>query len=331
MQRTDPNPDEIVRLRALKSLYLLDTPGEERFDRITRLATRVFEVSGAVIALADETRFWFKSKQGVASAQVARLSSLCEHALQEDGVFVVSDTEQDERAAGDPFVQGDAQARFFAGVTLKDREGRRLGVLCILGSKPQAFTVDQQQSLRDLAALAQTEMRLPPSDDRTDGRGLLDAATGVWNHDATIGLLQNQIGSHLVGRSSIAVICMRVKNLEELGAGRRVGTELAMGEVAQFIGRCMRAHDGLGRIDEETFLVLLFNTDEHTMSDNAKRICQAVSANLALGSEVIDLRFGVAGYVPGGPHDAAELVKIASRDLMKPSRLLADFPARIAG
>jgi GGDEF domain-containing protein len=330
MQRTDPTPEEIVRLKALKSLHLLDTPAEERFDRITRLATRIFGVSGAMIALADDTRFWLKSKQGVATEEVSRAISLCEYALHDNGIFSVADATTDERGGGDPFVRGDAEARFFAGVALKDRDGRRLGVICILDSKPRELNVDEQQSLRDLASLAQTEVWQPQREERTDGRGRLDAATGAWNRDATIGLLENQIESHLLGRNSIAVISMRVNNLPELGAGRRVGTELAMGEVAQFIRRCMRSLDGLGRIDEETFLVLLFNTDEHTMSDNAKRICQAVSRSLALGGGLVDLRFGVAGYVPGGVHDATELVKISSRDLMKPSRLQTDFPAQIA-
>jgi diguanylate cyclase (GGDEF)-like protein len=322
---------EIQRLRVLQSLELVDTPGEERFDRITRLAARVFGVAGAVFALADESRFWFKSKQGTALGQAARTASLCEQALHGDDVLVVQDTALDERAKQDPFARGEAQARFFAGVALKDADGRRLGVLCIFDPRPRELGVLDLQSLRDLGALLRTEMFLKSGLQRRDGSGRLDAATGTWNRDGTYELLQNQIRGHLLEHASIAVISMRVDNLHELGAGRPGGSELVMGEVAQIIRRCMRSHDGLGRISEETFLVMLFNTNEHTMSDNARRICHAVASNLVLGSALIDLRFGVSGYVPGGAHDADELVKIASRDLQKPTRLLANFPTRIAG
>lgn len=327
---TDDSP-ESLRLRALHALQLLDTPGEERFDRITRLATRVFGTSGAFFALADETRFWFKSKQGLAVAQTARTISLCEHVLHDDqGLVTLTDATRDPRAAEDPLVRDEPRARFFAAVALKDREGRRLGVFGVFDGQPRELDVEGAQSLRDLAALIQTELRMPSAVDFGDGRGRLDATTGTWNRDGTHELLARQIRGHMIERHSIAVISMRVDNLRELGAERPQGSELVMGEVAQIIRRCMRSQDGLGRIGEETFLVMLFHTDEHTMTDNAKRICRAVASNLVLGSGLVDLRFGVAGYVPGGAHDADELVKIACRDLLKPSRLLADFPTRIA-
>ena len=216
-------------------------------------------------------------------------------------------------------------------MALKDRDGRRLGVFSILDSKPREMSVEELQSLRDLAALVQTEMRFQPATDPREGRGRIDAATGTWNRDGTYSLLQDEIASHLLERHSIAVISMRVNNLDELGAERGGNAELVMGDVAQIIRRCMRSRDGLGRIGDDTFLVMLFHTDEHTMTENAKRICHTVSSNLVLGSALIDLRFGVTGYVPGGAHDANELIKIACRDLLKPSRLLADFPAKIAG
>lgn len=44
-----PTPiDEATRLAALRSLDILDTPPEERFDRLTRLARRLFGVPFAV-------------------------------------------------------------------------------------------------------------------------------------------------------------------------------------------------------------------------------------------------------------------------------------------
>ena len=58
-------PNEEKRLAALRALNILDTPPEERFDRLTRLAQRTFGVPIAVISLLDEKRQWFKSCQGL--------------------------------------------------------------------------------------------------------------------------------------------------------------------------------------------------------------------------------------------------------------------------
>ena len=58
------SPQERERLAALRALHILDTPPEERFDRLTRLATHLFGVPMAFISLVDENRLWFKSRQG---------------------------------------------------------------------------------------------------------------------------------------------------------------------------------------------------------------------------------------------------------------------------
>jgi diguanylate cyclase (GGDEF)-like protein len=325
-------PEEAARVRSLKTLHILDTPAEERFDRITRLALRDFGARGAAIALVDQDRAWLKSKQGLVLASTPAPGSLCEAACSAADVLVVDDCMQDERFRDDALVAGGAPWRFFAGHPLRDREGRRLGALCVLDRAPRELGPDDLQALRDLAALAQTELRVPPGSDRSEGRERLDEATGAWNRAGTLELLQRQIEGHLVEHAAIAVISMRIENLDELGAARQAdGRDLVMAEVAQVIRRCVRAHDAVGRIADDLFLVLLFDTDEHTMSDNARRICTRVSSNLVLGSGLVDIRFGIAGYVPGGPHDAEELVQIATRDLMKAERFLERFPARIAG
>jgi hypothetical protein len=53
--------DEPERLEALRALDVLDTPPEERFDRITRLATRSFGAPIALVSLVDADRQYLKS------------------------------------------------------------------------------------------------------------------------------------------------------------------------------------------------------------------------------------------------------------------------------
>ena len=71
--------DETNRLAQLRSLALLDTDAEERFDRVTRLAQRLFGVPIALVSLVDTDRQWFKSRQGLDVAETPRESSFCAH------------------------------------------------------------------------------------------------------------------------------------------------------------------------------------------------------------------------------------------------------------
>lgn len=81
-------PDnEISRLCTLRSLNLLDTSPEERFDRLTRLAKHLFSVPIALISLVDENRQWFKSCQGLDVHETSRDVSFCGHTILEDEIF----------------------------------------------------------------------------------------------------------------------------------------------------------------------------------------------------------------------------------------------------
>src|SRR5438270_10055720 len=112
--------DEPERLAALQALHVLDTPPEERFDRITRVARRLFGVPIALISLVDARRQWSKSRQGLDLPEAAREVSFCGHAILGDEVFVVPDARQDPRFAANPLVTSEPHVRFYAGQPLRD-------------------------------------------------------------------------------------------------------------------------------------------------------------------------------------------------------------------
>ena len=77
-----PSPsDEERRLAAIRGLGLWETPPEERFDRITSLATRVLRVPKAYISMVDDDREWLKSRIGMPSQQNPRATSFCGHVI----------------------------------------------------------------------------------------------------------------------------------------------------------------------------------------------------------------------------------------------------------
>src|SRR5262249_43596547 len=149
--------DEAARLRALRELGILDSGPEERFDRITRLAQRVFDVPIALVSLVDADRQWFKARQGLDLNETHRDLSFCAHAIHDDSVFVVSDALLDPRFAENPAVTGDLRVRFYAGRPLH-ANGRRVGTLCVVDQRPRHLRDDDVRALDDLAALVEREL-----------------------------------------------------------------------------------------------------------------------------------------------------------------------------
>jgi PAS domain S-box-containing protein len=153
-------PDEAERLQDLRRLAILDTAPEERFDRITRTASRLFDVPIALVSLVDIERQWFKSRVGLADAQTPRRVSFCAHAILRDAPFIIPDAHADERFADNPLVTGPPHVRFYAGVPLRGPTGKRIATLCLIDRKPRTFGQGDVAALVDLAAWAELELNL---------------------------------------------------------------------------------------------------------------------------------------------------------------------------
>lgn len=151
-------PDEEERRRALHRLAMLDTPGEERFDRITRTAARLFGVPIALVSLVDTNRQWFKSCHGLAVRQTPRGISFCGHAILQDQVLQIPDAHLDPRFADNPLVTGEPFIRFYAGQPLKSPDGHRIGTLCLIDRQPRHLADTDLGHLADLAAWAEEEL-----------------------------------------------------------------------------------------------------------------------------------------------------------------------------
>ncbi|WP_371131392.1 PAS domain S-box protein [Rhodoferax sp.] len=152
-------PDnEAQRLRALRARAILDTPDEERFDRLTRLARHLFGTQIALVSLVDAERQWFKSRQGLDACETARDISFCGHAILADGIFEITDARLDPRFADNPLVSGPPHIRFYAGAPLATADGSRIGTLCIIDGQPRTLTAAQRSALRDLADCVEAEI-----------------------------------------------------------------------------------------------------------------------------------------------------------------------------
>ena len=154
-----------ARLDALRSTGLLDTPAEEQYDRLTRLAMNLLNAPVAQISLVDADRQFFKSAHGWdepwASARETPLShSICQHAVDAREPLVIEDARV-HPLVRDSLAVRDLGAVAYAGVPLITRAGHALGTLCVIDRKPRSWTSEQIETLKTLgaAALAQIELR----------------------------------------------------------------------------------------------------------------------------------------------------------------------------
>ncbi|WP_051293528.1 GAF domain-containing protein [Pseudoduganella violaceinigra] len=155
-----PTPsNEAERLAALYALLLLDTPPEERFDKIVEFAAQEFEVPIALISLLDTDRQWFKAAVGLGTTcETGRDISFCGHAIMRAEIMVVEDALLDPRFADNPLVTGAPFIRFYAGAPLILSNGYALGTLCIIDTRPRKLDEMELAILSTLRSLVIQEL-----------------------------------------------------------------------------------------------------------------------------------------------------------------------------
>jgi hypothetical protein len=153
--------EEMKRLEVLNSYFVLDSEGEEAFDRITKLGAKLFDVPICLISLIDLGRQWFLSKVGVEADETARKHSMCAHViLNKYKMLVIPDASKDFRFKDNPAVTDGLKVRFYAGAALVSPEGYKLGTVCVVSPdvRPQGLSSKEQGMLHDLAAMTISSM-----------------------------------------------------------------------------------------------------------------------------------------------------------------------------
>lgn len=151
---------ESQRLGSLAELALMDTPPEERFDRIARLTAATLDVPIVLITFIDDERQYFKARVGTDLTEMPRDLSFCAHALvdAEAGVFSVPDARLDARFFDNPAVVGGPLVQFYAGRLLHAGDGLPVGTLCVFDRAPRVFDQEEMETFNDLGALVVDEI-----------------------------------------------------------------------------------------------------------------------------------------------------------------------------
>ena len=283
-----PKPqNETARLATLRTLRILDTPPEERFDRLTRLARRLFDVPIALVSLIDENRQWFKSCAGLGVRETSRDVSFCGHAILHDDVFTIPDARADIRFHDNPLVTGDPGIRFYAGQPLTVLNGSKLGTLCLIDTRPRELDAEQRGLLRDLAHIAEQEVAAIEL-------ATVDDLTLIANRRGFEALAQHALNvCRRMGRDATLLFFdlddfKRINDTFGHAEGDRALTAFA----AELRG-ALRESDVIGRLGGDEFVALLTDAGEDETRHALDRLRASLAAGDAASSCAYRIRFSV--------------------------------------
>jgi diguanylate cyclase (GGDEF)-like protein len=318
--------NEALRLATLKSLNVLDTPPEERYDRVTRMARRMFGVSTALVSIVDEDRQWFKSKQGLDACETPRSVSFCGHAILGDDIFLIQNALQDERFADNPLVVGDPNIRFYAGCPLRAADGQKIGTLCIIDSEPREFDHDDATALRDLASMVEGELAAL----RTSST---DELTKISNRRGFMQLAQYGLSFCVRNNQPASLAFIDLDGFKPINDnyGHAEG-DLALAAFAEVMRASFRSTDLFARLGGDEFVVLLAGAREDAALKVLDKFGVMLDAYNQKAQRGYNLRFscGVVEFDPAAPLSLDELlaagdakmyaIKAANREMLKLSQ-----------
>lgn len=247
--------NEAERLHALRTLKILDTSHEERFDRVTRMAKRMFNVSISLVSIVDEDRQWFKSKQGLEASETPREISFCGHAINQEGLFIIPDASKDERFFDNPLVTDAPNIRFYAGYPLKIRQGLNIGTLCLIDPRPQGLDEEDQQLLKDLGAMIEQEIQ-------SIQMATLDELTLISNRRGFLTMVEHSLKVCRRNQVPMSFILFDLNKFKAINDtyGHHEG-DFVLTTFAQVMLDSFRDCDVVGRLGGDEFVAMLSDTD----------------------------------------------------------------------
>lgn len=304
--------NEAARLRALRELNLLDTPPSESFNRITRMASQLFNAPIAAVSLSDHDRQWFKSRVGCPLPQLPREQAPCAEVTRASELLVVPDLDSDPRFACSPSRQ--MGARFYAGAPLITADGYCLGAMCVLDTKPREVTTEEIKLLEDLAAMVMAQIELQHA------LGRIDPVSHLPNRNQFREDLED-LARDFEGEARVAVLVdladgfQRKELLRVLGYGFFEDlVKSARGEIEAVLGGQARLyHVGL-----TAFLFLLANLGERKLQAKIAEIHTRLrTVTLSTGVPALtDVAIGISSFRLGEmkPLDAVRTAYAAAQD-----------------
>ena len=296
------------RLAAVRDSGLLDSPPEESFDRLTRLAAKLTSAPVTFVSLVDAGRDFYKSAMGfgepLSTARQLSGRTFCHHALVAKEALILEDVTQLPVFRDVPTVDS-LGIRAYAGIPLKTEEGEVLGSFCAVDFKPRKWTEWEVDILVELAHSTMREIRLRKA--LHDAEGLnqellahvermdgLNRALGEMANTDPLTRLSNrrafdhrlQVELALVARRStpLSLLMLDVDHFKQINDtfGHDAGDKV-LEAIARTLSSNARVIDIVARVGGEEFAVILPNTD----AQNAQQVAERMRLAVAQSSELV--------------------------------------------
>jgi EAL domain-containing protein (putative c-di-GMP-specific phosphodiesterase class I)/GGDEF domain-containing protein len=285
---------EALRLDALRKLDLLDTPPNEAFDRITRMAAQLFKLPVAAVSLTDVDRQWFKSRVGVDRDSMPRHDAPCAEITSTNRMLVIDDLQQSDFYRDSTLAS--TGARFYAGAPLTTRDGHCLGSMCVVGPEPRTISDAERTGLADLASMVMAQIELQHA------IGRIDPVSGIPNRSQFADDLRDLALDRPSGEARLAALVNLASPGQMSSAMRAMGAGF-VDDIVSEAARMLRAALGPAR---KLYHVAPFQFAflAEPGADLA-RFCDWLAAWVALRAETTTARFvttatvGVAPFATG--------------------------------
>ena len=280
---------EQQRLDAIEQMALLYTPAEECFDRVTRLAARLFAAPIATISVVGERKTWFKSRVGTELNETAREDGFSSTVIEQSGPLVVPDALADPRFARCAMVTNAPYVRFYAGTAIRSPDGAKIGALSIIDNEPRHIADAELIYLRDLAAVVEDELHRRHLS-TTQGemirelgearrRSMVDPLTSVWNRAGLDSILERELAATAARRSRLSVAMIDLDHFKEVNDRFGHGTgDAVLAEVARRLRVAARPADSVARFGGEEFVVVLPDCAESDARVVGERLRDRIAA-----------------------------------------------------
>lgn len=272
MKHPDKPANEANRLEELQRLGILDTAQEERFDRYTRLARRLFDMPIVLVSLVDSNRQWFKSRVGLAATETPRDISFCGHAILEEQPLIIEDARADTRFHDNPLVTGDPNIRFYAGCPVKGPDGHPLGTICLIDREPRVLSDSDIESLKDISEMVSAEIA-------SLQLAMTDELTGISNRRGFDMLAVQALAMCRRNGQAATLVMIDMDEFKQINDkfGHLEG-DRALQEFANLLLETFRDSDVVARLGGDEFCALLTGTNASNAETGVMRLTEATAA-----------------------------------------------------
>jgi diguanylate cyclase (GGDEF)-like protein len=318
-----PPANEEERLSFLFSCGIMDTPKDERFDRLTRLAALFYQADVAFIGFVDDRYQWMKSVKGEGVGPwIERDQSVCQIVIASGEPLVIGDMQNDPRLEGHPIVPH-LPYRFYAGVPLLTPEGGAVASLCVLKREVQDVTEIDLAALTDLGAVAMDELELFRRTRELEQLADTDGLTGLVNRRAFDAALERAVRRARRTKEPLSLLLLDLDHFKALNdtAGHTAGDD-ALRRFGQVLSQAARRPDDVAaRYGGEEFALILPGTDKAGALEVARLLAVELAAAAIPHPKGIDGMVTVSiGATTGSPDDnlnPEKLISLADAGLYK--------------